>query len=171
MKFCFWFFLLICACSATCNAQRDAVLPHLEHQWHKIANLPPGTPILVRQFYDRRQTLCVLAWIDNSSVACDSFEGRVVYPASSILSIVEDTPPLQHRFPTGLVIATATGAIIGGIAGSNGTASDTALGVFIGAGLVGGFTAAVASEPPHAFQPVPQYGVRIPLRPPHAWFR
>jgi len=151
---------LFCICLATCEAQ-STVPPRLTHQWQHIASLPAGTPVLVRELFAPEPTPCILAWIDNNAVACDGPDGRVIYTATSLAAIAPDTPP--SHVPIGLIIATSAGAIIGGIAGSNGTAGTTAAGVVIGAGLVGGVTAAVASS--HPSYPPPS-GIHIPLRAP-----
>ena len=132
--------------------------PHLAHQWQHIANLPPGTPILIRERYAPYPTPCTLDWIDNNSIACDSPEGRIIYPAISLASIAPDTPP--SRVPVGFFVAAGAGAILGGLAGSNGTAGTTAAGVLIGGGFGGAMVAVASSGQSHT----PQAGLRIPLR-------
>ena len=134
------------------------VPPHLAHQWQRIANLPPGTPILIRERYAPYPRPCTLDWIDNNSIACDSPEGRIIYPAISLASIAPDTPP--NRVPVGFFVAAGVGAIVGGLAGSNGTAGTTAAGVLIGGGFGGAMAAIASSGQSHT----PQAGLRIPLR-------
>jgi hypothetical protein len=148
---------LLFVCLATCEAQ-STVPPRLTHQWQYIANLPPGAPILIRERYAPYPTPCTLAWIDNNSIACDSPDGRIIYPATSLVSVAPDTP--SNHIPVGILVAAGAGAILGGLAGSNGTAGTTAAGAFIGAGLGAG-TAAIASSG-SAYPP--QRGLRIPLR-------
>ncbi len=150
--------LLLCVYLATCEAQ-STVPPRLAHQLQQIANLPPGTPILVRERYAPYPSPCTLAWIDNNSIACDTPDGRIIYPATSLASVAPDTPP--SRVPVGLIVATSAGAILGGLIGSNGSAGSTAAGVFLGAGFVGGVTAAFGSSGPSY---PPPGGLRIPLR-------
>ena len=136
----------------------STVPPRLAHQWQHIANLPPGAPILVRERYAPYPSPCTLAWIDNNSIACDSPEGRIIYPAISLASIAPDTPP--SRVPVGFFVAAGAGAILGGLAGSNGTAGTTAAGVLIGGGFGGAMVAVASSGQSHT----PQAGLRIPLR-------
>ena len=140
-----------------CSAQVNTVPAHLGHQWQHIANLPPGTPILIRERYAPYPTPCALAWIDNNSVACDGPEGRIIYPATSLASIAPDTLP--SRVPVGFFVAAGAGAILGGLAGSNGTTGTTAAGVLIGGGLGGAMAAIASSGQSHA----PRAGLRIPL--------
>ena len=148
----------------TIHAQSPTTVPpRLTHQWQHIASLPAGTPVLVRELFAPNPTPCILAWIDNNAVACDGPDGRVIYTATSLAAIAPDTPP--SHVPVGLIIATSAGAIIGGIAGSNGTAGTTAAGVFIGAGFLGGIAAASAAPEIGPYRSTPA-GIRIPLRAP-----
>jgi len=137
--------------------------PYLAHQWQRIANLPPGTPILVREHYAPYPIPCTLVWIDNNSVACDGPDDRVIYPAASLASIAPDTPPRHIR--VGILVATGAGAFLGGLAGSNGTAGTTAAGVLIG-GALGASIAAIATPEVGPYRSAPA-GIRIPLRAPH----
>ena len=141
-----------------CSAQIRTVPAHLAHQWQHIAKLPPGSSILVRERYAPYTTPCMLAWIDNSSIACDTPDGRIIYPAASLVSVAPDTLP--SRVPVGFFVAAGAGAILGGLAGSNGTAGTTAAGVLIGGGLGGAMAAIASSGQSHP----PQAGLRIPLR-------
>jgi len=171
--------LLTLILSATLHAQSPnptapttTVPPRRAHQRQKIANLPPGSPILVRELYARDPTPCVLTWIDNTSLACEGMAGRVIYSASSLAAVTPDTPRNPHHIPVGFIVAAAAGGIIGGISGSQGNAGDTAAGVFIGAGFAAGFAGLTAAITPR--QPAPTFGpqpfIRIPLRPFHMRF-
>lgn len=128
--------------------------------WQRIADLPPGTPILVREHYASYPTPCTLAWIDNNSVACDGPDGRIIYPAASLAAIAPDAPP--NHIPVRIFVAAGVGAILGGLAGSNGTPGTTAAGVLIGGGL-GGSMAAIATPEISPYRSAPA-GIRIPLR-------
>ena len=147
-----------------CSAQISTVPAHLAHQWQHIAKLPPGSSILVRERYAPYTTPCMLAWVDNNSIACDSPEGRIIYPAISLASVAPDNPP--SHVPIGILMATGAGAIVGGLAGSNGTAGTTAAGVLIGGGLGGSMAAIASSGQSHTSQA----GLRIPL-PAHPFSR
>ena len=142
-----------------CSAQISTVPAHFAHQWQHIAKLPPGSSILVRERYAPYTTPCMLAWVDNSSIACDTPDGRIIYPAASLVSVAPDTHP--SHIPVGILMATGAGAILGGLVGSNGTPGTAAAGVFLGAGFVGGVTAAFGSSGPSY---PPPGGLRIPLR-------
>jgi len=142
-----------------CSAQTTTIPPHLAAQWQRIANLPPGTSILIREHYTPYPTPCTLAWIDNVSLACDGIDGRVIYPATSLASVASDTPP--NHIPVRIFVAAGVGAILGGLAGSNGNAGTTAAGILIGGGL-GGSMAAIAGPEVGPYRSAPA-GIRIPL--------
>ena len=132
------------------------------HQWRRIADLPPGSPILIREIHARNSTPCALVWIDNVSLACDGVDGRVIYPATSVASVAPDNPPSQ--VPVGLIIATTAGAVLGGLEGSNGNAGSTAAGVFLGAGFFAGVAAMVSDQQPSPWR-ASRRASRVRMRP------
>jgi len=135
--------------------------PHLTHQWQRIANLPPGTPILVANRTQPIPTQCDLLWIDTSALACTTGPQRIIFPVTSILSVQPAFQPDHPHIP-GPLIATTIGAILGGIAGSQHGGVGTG---FAGAGmgaLIFGGTALAFSPPPYP-APLPQWSVRIPI--------
>ena len=151
--------LSIALTTYACLAQTTTIPPHLAHQWQHIANVPTGTPILIRERYAPYPTPCTLAWIDNNSVACDGPDDRVIYPAASLASIAPDTPPRHIR--VGILVTAGAGAFLGGLAGNNGTAGTTAAGVLIG-GALGASIAAIATPEVGPYRSAPA-GIRIPL--------
>ena len=159
------FIAVITLIAGSVRAQSPTTVPlHLAHQWQRIANLPPGTPILIRERYAPYPTPCTLDWIDNNSIACDNPDGRIIYPAASLVSVAPDIPP--SHIPVGILMAIGAGALVGGLAGSNGTAGTTAAGVLIGGGLGGSMAAIASSGQSHTSQA----GLRIPL-PAHPFSR
>lgn len=147
--------------------------PRLAHQWQRIANLPPGFPILVEERINPLPTQCDLLWIDTHALACTTIDPitgprRIVFPAASIVSVQpqrvatfeEDRPHI-----TGPLIAMSIGAILGGIAGTqHGGVGTSFAGAAIGGLLFGGIAISI---PPPTFAPRPQWTVRIPVGRPH----
>ena len=133
--------------------------PHLTHQWQRIANLPPGTPILVANRTQLLPTQCDLLWIDTTALACATGPQRIIFPVTSILSV---QPAFQRDRPhiPGPIIATTIGAILGGIAGSHQDVGAGFAGAGIGALLFGGI--AISIPPPNP-TPRPQWFVRFPV--------
>jgi hypothetical protein len=164
---------LLAALHATLHAQvPDAPMPtHLAHQWQRIANLPPGTPILVADRTRSIPTQCDLLWIDTTALACttvDPIAGpqRTIFPATSILSVQPAFSAFQADRPhfTGPIIAATIGAVLGGIAGSHQSVGGAFAGTAIGALIFGGV--AISIPPPYP-APRPLWSVRIPVGHPH----
>ena len=155
--------LLLAALHPTLRAQTqtpDAPLPpRLTHQWQRIANLPPGTPILVEERTRPIPTQCALLWIDANALACTTGSNRIIFPATSLISV---QPAFQRDRPhiPGPIIATTIGAILGGIAGSHQGVGAGFAGAGIGALLFGSI--AISIPPPNP-TPRPQWFVRIPV--------
>ena len=138
-------------------------------QWQKIASLPPGTALLVREQNYPFAVPCALVWIDNASLACDHLgpDGnpqRVIYPATSVISVARMQtwqPATDGPHATPILISMGLGALLGGLAGRNTGAGGVAAGAAIGGSLGGGIALAVSG----GFNPTPRQGwqVRVPL--------
>jgi len=156
---------------ATAHAQTDTIPPRLLHQWTRIADLPPGTPLLVQETYNPHPTPCTLAWIDNTALACDiiPFDAprRVIYPATSIQSVRPAPPPHYADDDPSMkpfLIGAGIGGLLIGIGASQNGTQDGFVGALLGAGLGGGMAAAISSVN-NVIMPR-SYGMRIPLRTP-----
>jgi hypothetical protein len=156
----------------TAHAQQDTTVPpRLAHQWQRIADLTPGTLILVQQDDNPYRIPCTLVWIDNNALACDisTYDApphRVIYPAPSIYSVRPAPPPHfadDSPSPAPILIGAGIGALLGGIGGSNnGDARTGAVCALLGAGLGGVMGAGLPGQ--LSGPPRPQYGMRTPLR-------
>jgi len=156
-------FLLLLTCGFA-KAQ-NAVGPH---NWNKIADLPPGTPLEVHEPYARSSTDCTLVWIDNNALACDTFDlhgaaQRVVYLRAEIESVQRVKPEsADHGKATAILIGMGIGGTVGGLvarnAGPGPIAAFVALGMGVGGGIPAGAFAGMGAP-----RTQPQFGVRIPL--------
>jgi len=146
--------------------------PTPSHQWREIANLPPGSQLLVRQVDSSVLQPCTLAWIDNTALACDIFvpdvgPRRVVYPVASVASVTQQGPPNNPRSGNHIValcVGMAIGGTAGGILASEGGVRAGFTGGALGS-VVGGALALAATN---SFSPRPQplFSLRVPLRAP-----
>jgi len=118
-------FLLILAfltlLSLLAGAQQTPQIP--SHQWRAIASLPPGSQLLVRQVDSRILQPCTLAWIDNTTLACDIFvpavgPRRVVFPIASVASVTQQASPNDTHSdadPVALFFGVGLGRTLGGL--------------------------------------------------------
>ena len=153
-------------------AQSPAPAP-VPHNWPHIAALPPGTPILVHQPYQRYATPCALAWIDNTALACDTVDRygsrqRVIFPASTIDSVRRDTSAdPDHHSNAGLLFGMVIGGGIGTAIGARAGVGPAFVIGALGAGGGAAFAASVNNGIPGP--PRPQFGVRFPLSARSSW--
>jgi len=98
-------------------AQTPAVPHQLTHQWHKVADLPPGTPLLIRTTAPSASIQCRLAWIDQNAVACDlPLDGaRDVLPIASVKSIAIAGRRAHPMNTAGAIAAGILGCALGGV--------------------------------------------------------
>jgi hypothetical protein len=160
-----YFLAFYFVCCGVALAQTSSAGPH---NWNKIADLPPGTPLEVHEPYARTSTDCTLVWIDNNALACDTFDlrgvvQRVVYRRAEIESVQRVKPESADRGKAiailiGMGIGGAVGGLVARNAGPGPIAAFAALGASIGGGIPAGVFAGMG--PP---RPQPQFGVRIPL--------
>jgi hypothetical protein len=138
-----WPFLLLCVCGNVCIAQGNASTPRLQHQWHKIADLPPGSPVLIRQKLPATTLSCGLAWIDENAVACDIHANgqRVIFPIGTVFAIAPIVAPPPHVRIAPIVVGAVTGILAGGLltnpdGGNEGAARiGMSVGAAVGAGI------------------------------------
>lgn len=150
--------------------------PAPSHQWREIANLPPGSQLLVRQVDSRVLQPCTLAWIDNTALACDIFvpavgPRRVVYPVASVASVTQQAPPNNPRTDNHIValcVGMAIGGTAGGILASEGGVRAGFAGGALGS-VVGGALALAATNSISP-RPQPLFSLRVPLRAPRLLF-
>jgi hypothetical protein len=137
-------------------------------QWRQIANLPPGSQLLVRKQGQNAPQACMLAWIDTAALACDvsvpvSAVRRIIYPIASVASVTQQVwHDHSDSHICGVCIGMAVGALVGGLGGSHYSAGASAAGIGIGALAGGGVVLAATSGP----RSQPYWSVRVPLRAP-----
>lgn len=143
---------------------QDNANPALARAWKKIANLPPGTPILVRQAGPGLPQPCQLAWIDNTALACDGWSPdgapqRLIFPAASVASVAKAPAFAEEKDShAGVLIGMGVGGVLGILAGQRAGAGAAAVGGLIGT-LAGGCTVIAFQETRNS------YGPPIPPRP------
>jgi hypothetical protein len=138
------------------------------HNWQKIADLPPGTPLEVHETYARFAADCTLVWVDNNALACDTFDlhgvaQRVVYRRTEIESVQRTKlESADHGKATAVLIGMGIGGALGGLvarnAGPGPIAAFAALGMGVGGGIPAGMFVGMGSA-----RLQPRFGVRIPL--------
>jgi len=117
--------------------------PAPSRQWRKVAQLPPGTRILVREQGKQVPQSCTLTWIDDTKLACDGITAsgtgkieRLIYPIASVASVspqaMPNDPNRSHVKGAliGAGIGAAAGGLVFGIATESGRAG--AIGALIG---------------------------------------
>ena len=138
------------------------------HNWQKIADLPPGTPLEVHEPYARVSTDCTLVWIDNNALACNvpdvaGAQRRVIYRRAELESIERVKPEsADHAKAAAILIGMGIGGTVGGLVARNAGPGPIALFAALGASVGGGIPAGVFAGM-GAPRPQPQFGVRIPL--------
>jgi len=159
-------FVLVLACSGAALAQNSSASPR---NWQKIADLPPGTPLVVHEPYARTSADCTLVWIDNNALACDTFDlhgaaQRVVFRRAEIESVQRVKPDSAgHENATAILIGMGIGGALGGLMARNAGPGPIALFAALGMGIGGGIPAGIFAGMGAPSQPRPQFGVRIPL--------
>jgi hypothetical protein len=158
-------------------ADAQTAPPTPSRQWQKIASLPPGTQLLVREQSSPMQQPCTLVWIDNAALACDVFVPasgvrRVVYPIATVISV---SPQFAQNFPEehthfrALFIGMGCGALAVGLLAKQESTSAGFAGAAIGALAGGGLTMAaihgVEQPGPQWYVALPTHALRMPFRP------
>jgi hypothetical protein len=141
--------------------------PAPSRQWQKIAELPTGTPLIVREQGKQLAQVCTLVWIDNAALACDAYalDGgtqRLVYPIASIASVARQPSP-EEKDSRFRLKATLFGMGVGGLAGglaAKGISTDAGFaGAAVGSLLGGSLVIAATNGPPR-----PMWAVSLPFR-------
>lgn len=105
-------------------AQGQATTPPPSRQWRKVAQLPPGSRILVRKQGKQVPQSCTLAWIDDATLACDGVRAsgtgvaeRLTYPIASVASVSPQVMPNDpnRSHVKGALIGAGIGAVAGGL--------------------------------------------------------
>jgi hypothetical protein len=172
------FFIILGLVLMVALAGAQTTAPPPSRQWQKIASLPPGSQLLVREQGNPLQQPCTLVWIDNTALACDVFipaggVRRVVYPIATVTSVTQQVwqnEEEEHTHFRALFIGMGCGALAGGLLAKEAGTSAGFAGAAIGS-LAGGSLALAATNgfgspaPPQWTFPLPMRALRMPFRP------
>ena len=141
--------------------------PAPSRQWQKIAELPTGTPLIVREQGKQLAQVCTLVWIDNTALACDTFapDGgtkRLVYPIASLTSVARQPSPEEkdRRFRLGATLfGMGCGGLVGGLVTKGISTNAGFAGAAVGSLLGGSLVLAATNGPPQ-----PMWVMPLPFR-------